>query len=64
MVTLQINGRAITVPEGTTIMKAAEMNGIAIPHLCYLEGINEVGACRVCCVEVDGEQAMVPACKS
>ena len=45
-------------------MKAAASVGVDIPHLCYLEGINEIGACRVCCVQVKGERAMVPACNS
>ena len=62
MVNLTINGQAVTAPEGSTILKAAESAGIHIPHLCYLEGFNEIGACRVCCVEVEGERAMVPAC--
>ena len=62
MVNLHINGHAITVPEGTTIMDAAKANGITIPHLCYLKGLNEIGACRVCCVDVEGEAAVIPAC--
>ena len=45
-------------------MKAASRVDVQIPHLCYLEDINEIGACRVCCVEVEGERAMVPACNS
>ena len=55
MVTLNIDGRTICVPEGTTILDAALSAGIHIPHLCYLKGINEIGACRLCCVEVEGE---------
>ncbi|MBQ5754453.1 MAG: (2Fe-2S)-binding protein [Oscillospiraceae bacterium] len=62
MVNVTINGRAVSVPKGTTILKAAESLGIQIPHLCYLEGLNEIGACRVCCVEVEGERSMVPSC--
>ena len=54
MVTLNIDGRSICVPEGTTILDAALSAGIHIPHLCYLKGINEIGACRLCCVEVEG----------
>ena len=64
MVNLTINDIPVSVPEGTTIMKAAASVGVDIPHLCYLEGINEIGACRVCCVQVKGERAMVPACNS
>ena len=48
MVNLTIDGREITVKENTTIMEAAAQNGIPIPKLCYLKGINEIAACRVC----------------
>ena len=64
MVNLTINGQAVTVPQGTTILEAAATAGISIPHLCYLKGINEIAACRVCCVEVEGEHAMVTACNN
>ncbi len=64
MVTLTIDNRQIQVPEGTTILEAAQTAGIQIPHLCYLKDINEIAACRVCCVEVEGERAMVTACNS
>ena len=64
MVNLTIDGRAVRVPEGTTIMEAAKTANIQIPHLCYLKGINEIAACRVCCVEVEGERAMVTACNN
>ena len=63
MVTLTIDGRAVQAPEGTTILEAARLAGIQIPHLCYLKEINEIAACRVCCVEVEGEARMVTACK-
>lgn len=48
MVNLTIDGRQISVEENTTIMEAARSVGIQIPSLCYLKGINEIGACRVC----------------
>ena len=48
---LTINGIECTAPEGSTILQAAELNGIHIPRLCYLEGINKYGACRICLVE-------------
>jgi NADP-reducing hydrogenase subunit HndD len=64
MVTLTINNKKITVPEGTTILQAAASAHIHIPHLCYLKGINEIAACRVCCVEVEGVHAMVTSCNS
>jgi len=62
MVTLTINGEQVTVPEGTTIMDAAKKAYINIPHLCFLEGLQAEGACRVCVVEVEGEPRLVPSC--
>ncbi len=62
MVKLTIDGRACTVPEGTTILDAAASIGIRIPTLCYLKGINEISACRICVVEVEGFERLVPAC--
>ena len=64
MVTLTIDNKQVTVPEGTSIMEAAKKLGIDIPHLCYLKDVNRIAACRVCCVEVEGERAMVTACNS
>lgn len=64
MVTLKIDERTVQVPEGTTILEAARLADIHIPHLCYLKEINEIAACRVCCVEVEGERAMVTACNT
>ena len=64
MVTLTINGQTVQAQEGATILEAAQSAGIRIPHLCYLKDINEIAACRVCCVEVAGERAMVTACNS
>ena len=52
MVTVTIDGREVQVPEHTTILEAARAAGVEIPTLCYLKGLNEVGACRVCVVEV------------
>ena len=62
MVNLTINSLQVSVPEGTTILEAAERAGISIPHLCYLKEINEIGACRLCSVEVEGEDMLAPAC--
>ncbi len=64
MVNMKINGRDITVPEEMTILEASAEAGISIPHLCYLKGINDIGACRVCCVEVEGEEKLVASCKT
>jgi len=64
MVKLIINGQKVSVPEGTTIMEAAKKVGIHIPHLCFLKEINEIGACRVCLVEVEGMERLVTACNT
>ena len=59
---LKINGKTVEAAEGSTILSAARENGISIPTLCYLEGINEIGACRLCVVEIKGLSAPRPAC--
>ena len=64
MVKLTINGQNIAVEEGTTIMEASEKVGIHIPHLCYLKEINEIGACRLCLVEIKGMEKLVTACNT
>lgn len=64
MVNLTINDQKITVSEGTAILEAARKVGIDIPHLCYLEGINEIGACRVCIVENKGMDTLITACNT
>ena len=64
MVNLTIDGFDCNVPEGTTIMKAAASLGIDIPHLCYLEGINEISACKVCVVELQGKVKLITACNN
>ena len=64
MVKLVINGQNIAVDEETTIMEAAEKVGIHIPHLCYLKDLNEIGACRLCLVEIKGMEKLVTACNT
>ena len=64
MVNLTIDGRAVSVPEGTSILDAAAQLGIKIPTLCYLKDLNEIGACRVCVVEVEGIDQLVAACNN
>nr|WP_277997083.1 NADH-dependent [FeFe] hydrogenase, group A6 [Moorella sp. Hama-1] len=59
---LTIDNVTVEVEAGTTILKAAEEAGIHIPTLCYLEGINEIGACRVCVVEVEGARNLMASC--
>jgi len=61
-VTLTIDGQQVKVPKGTTILQAARQVGREIPTLCYLEGINAIGSCRVCLVEVQGAKTLMPAC--
>ena len=62
MVHVTINNIPVSVKKGTTIMEAARSAGIHVPHLCFLKEINEIGACRLCCVEVEGEEKLIPAC--
>ena len=62
MVTLKIDNRTVTVPEGTTILEAARQAGVNIPTLCYFKELNEIGACRMCVVEKVGESRLIAAC--
>ena len=64
MVNLTIDGKKISVEENTTIMEAAALNGIPIPKLCYLKGINEIAACRVCVVELEGKKNLITSCNN
>ena len=64
MVNFIIDGRELSAAKGTTILRAAERAGIPIPHLCYLKEINEIAACRMCMVEVEGTERLVPACNT
>ncbi|MFA0747140.1 bidirectional hydrogenase complex protein HoxU [Fervidibacter sp.] len=60
--TLTIDGKEVSAREGETILQVARENGIDIPTLCYLEGLEPIGACRLCLVEVKGINRLVPAC--
>ncbi len=64
MVNIKINNRSLQVEEGTTILRAASTAGIKIPTLCYLKELNEIGACRVCVVEIKGKDTLVAACNT
>lgn len=64
MVNITIDNKQISVPEGTTIMEAAASAGIPIPKLCYLKGINEIAACRVCLVELEGMDKLITSCNN
>ncbi len=61
-VSLTIDGVDITVEEGTTILKAAELNSITIPTICFHEATTSYALCRICVVEVEGSRPLVPAC--
>lgn len=60
--TLVIDGRDVSARESQTILEAAQEEGIFIPTMCRLEGLSEVGACRLCLVEIKGVNKLVPAC--
>jgi NADP-reducing hydrogenase subunit HndD len=62
MVTLTIDGQKVEVPKGSTVLEAAHKANIRIPTLCFLKGINEIGACRMCVVEVKGARALQASC--
>ena len=62
MVNVKVNGIAVSVPKGSTILEAARYAGVEIPTLCFLKDINEIGACRICVVEATGARGLVTAC--
>ena len=61
-ITIKINGVEVSAPAGSTILEAARLANIEIPTLCSLKDINEIGACRMCVVEVKGARTLVTAC--
>ena len=62
MINIKINNADYSVPAGITVLEAARYAGIDIPTLCYLKDVNEIGACRLCLVEVKGARGLVTAC--
>ncbi len=62
MVTLTIEGRTVTVPQGTTIIEAAKTAGVLIPHYCYHPGLPVAGVCRMCLVDVEKMPKLAPSC--
>ena len=62
MVTLTIDDRAVTVPQGSTILSACDSIGLSIPTLCFLETLKPVNVCRLCVVEIEGARVLAPAC--
>jgi predicted molibdopterin-dependent oxidoreductase YjgC len=61
-VEITVDGRAVSVPEGSTLLEACRKLGIDTPTLCYLENLTPVNVCRVCVVELEGARTLVPAC--
>ncbi len=64
MINITIDGKSYEAREGQTILSVARENGIHIPTLCFLEGINEIGSCRICVVEVEGLNKLVTSCNT
>ncbi len=62
MLNVKVNGIAVSVPKGSTILEAARIAGVEIPTLCYMKEKNEIGACRICVVEATGARGLVAAC--
>ena len=62
MINCKVNGIAVSVPKGSTILQAARAAGVEIPTLCYMKEINEIGACRICIVEATHTRGLVTAC--
>ncbi len=62
MVKITMNGMEMEVPSNYTVLEAAREAGIHIPTLCFLKDLNEVGACRVCVVEVEGARTLQASC--
>ncbi len=62
MITLTIEGRQVSVPEGTSILEAGKAAGVLIPHYCYHPGLPVAGVCRMCLVEVEKSPKLAPAC--
>jgi bidirectional [NiFe] hydrogenase diaphorase subunit len=62
VVTLHIDDKAVSANEGQTLLEVAREHGISIPTLCHLDGVSNVGACRLCLVELAGSPRLFPAC--
>ena len=62
LIELEVDGRTVRVPEGSTILDACRAEGIETPTLCYADTLTPVNACRVCVVDVEGSRTLVPAC--
>ena len=63
-VNLTIDGISVEVPQGSTILDAARAVNIHIPTLCFLKNVSDIASCRMCVVEVEGVQGLLPACST
>ena len=63
-ISLVVDGISVSVPKGATILDAAEKAGAHVPTLCFLKERSAISSCRICMVEVEGEDAPVPACST
>ncbi|MCI1480031.1 MAG: [FeFe] hydrogenase, group A [Eggerthellaceae bacterium] len=63
-VTVTVDGAAVTVPASSTVLRAAKAAGSPVPTLCWMRRVNDIGSCRMCVVEVEGEEGLVPACNT
>jgi formate dehydrogenase major subunit len=61
-VEFKLNDQSVQAYEGESILKAAQRNGVDIPHLCYTDGLRADGNCRACVVEIKGERTLAPSC--
>ena len=62
LISITIDGQKVSMPQGTTVFKAADKINIDIPHLCYHENLSIYGACRICVVEIEGRPRLEPSC--
>ena len=62
LIELEVDGRAVRVPEGSTILDALRGEGVDTPTLCFADNLTPVNACRVCVVELEGSRVLVPSC--
>src|ERR1700716_2690349 len=62
VVTVEIDGQAVTVPEGTSVMRAAALAGVQVPKLCATDTLKAFGSCRLCLVEIEGRRGYPASC--
>ena len=62
LVNFSLNGREVTSRANETLLQVAEREGVVIPRLCYMDGMEAVGNCRSCMVEINGERVLAPSC--